>query len=606
MSRFALSALFLLSGLFNTSNAQEPDLSEFRTVDTAITTRISNASPTPKQPKLPGYLGAHVILKQNGQLTIADLATGSPALKAGLRIGDVIMKIDDKSAATVDGFRELIQQKKAGDDLKLAIVRDKESLATTVKLTALSRPMTRSSTTRQRAILGVQLGVSRTGVLLSRATPGSGAANGGLQGGDVLLEIDGKNLESSNTLRLILARKKPGDQIKVVYKRKAKEQTTTVKLGAAGDPRRASRGWDSRRRRGGWTKPQYRLAVIPIEFSDVKPNEKITTKVWDQALFSTSKYINENVTGQKVFGSLNDYYQEISYKKLRVTGKVFDYVKVAKKRDEYASSGVRRSTLFIEALDKLLARDKDALKDFDGIFFLYAGSRARSQRGGLYWPHRASFSYKGKRWSYFICPEGGKRMDSISVIAHEFGHMLGLPDLYSKDSTSEGLGVWCTMATGHGRAGRPLHFSAWSKEQLGWLKPAVIDPRTKQKLILSPIQESGKQCFKVLLRPDGSEYLLLENRVKKGFDRDLPGEGLLIWRVINNRPVLQESHGVTDTSGPRRYLNAVPFPSNANSAFTPYTTPSSRRNPSDLPVHITNIRRLPDGRITFYIGYEFF
>ena len=38
-------------------------------------------------------------------------------------------------------------------------------------------------------------------------------------------------------------------------------------------------------------------------------------------------------------------------------------------------------------------------------------------------------------------------------------------------------------------------------------------------------------------KPDGSEYLLLENRQKKGFDASLPGEGLLIWRVFANRPL---------------------------------------------------------------------
>ena len=54
------------------------------------------------------------------------------------------------------------------------------------------------------------------------------------------------------------------------------------------------------------------------------------------------------------------------------------------------------------------------------------------------------------------------------------------------------------------------------------------------------------------------------------------------------------------------FLDAVPFPSQANNAFTPFTTPSSRSElGGGLPVSITNIRRLPDGRITFYVGYEY-
>src|SRR5205807_3338945 len=102
-----------------------------------------------------------------------------------------------------------------------------------------------------------------------------------------------------------------------------------------------------------------------------------------------------------------------------------------------------------------------------------------------------------------------------------------------------------------------------------------------------------RECFKVLIRPDGSEYFLLENRNHHGFDASLPAEGLLIWRVVRNRPILEESHGVTGPSGPRVFPASVPFPSDSNNAFTPYTVPSSRGQLSGgLPVHIHNIRRL--------------
>jgi hypothetical protein len=134
----------------------------------------------------------------------------------------------------------------------------------------------------------------------------------------------------------------------------------------------------------------------------------------------------------------------------------------------------------------------------------------------------------------------------------------------------------------------------------------AIDPTVKQKLVLAPIEDSPKECVKVLVRPDGSEYFLLENRRKRGFDADLPGEGLLIWRVVNDRPILEESHGVEGPSGPTVHLSAVPYPSPANNAFTPDTTPSSRSpHGGGPPVYITEIRRLPDGRITFHVGYEY-
>jgi hypothetical protein len=261
-----------------------------------------------------------------------------------------------------------------------------------------------------------------------------------------------------------------------------------------------------------------------------------------------------------------------------------------------------------EALDLLLQRDgAEALKDFDGLLFLYAGSRYRANRGQLYWPHRATMTHRSKRWPYFIVPEGGPRMGDISVIAHEFGHMLGLPDLYARPENpgSEGVGNWCLMSQ-QVAGGRPQHMSAWCKERMGWLKPAVVDPRVPQKLVLGPINGSSTECFKVLVRPDGSEYLLLENRRKTGFDESLPAEGLLIWRVVGGRPILEESHGIEGPAGPRSYPNLVPYPSAANSSFTPDTLPSSRSQlGGGLPVHITAIRRLDDGRIAFHIGYQY-
>ena len=55
-----------------------------------------------------------------------------------------------------------------------------------------------------------------------------------------------------------------------------------------------------------------------------------------------------------------------------------------------------------------------------------------------------------------------------------------------------------------------------------------------------------------------------------------------------------------------RFLGSIPYPSKSNNAFTPYTTPSSRsQKGGGLPVHITNIRKLPDGRVTLYVGYEY-
>jgi M6 family metalloprotease-like protein len=609
--RFPLVASVALS-LFASAKADEPlpDLSGYRTVATARTTTIQQLSGLPKQP---AHLGVFAE-PDDGAVKIVAIEPRSPAEVADLRIGDRILAVEAKPTPTMETFRTAVTALLGGDRAVLTVQRHGKPLAVNVVLAATSRPLT----VLPRAVMGVKMIPADQGVKIESVTAGDPADRAGIRTGDIITKIGHAEVTSQDKVREILSGFLPGDTVTVAIKRDGRELTVECQLaaertGGFGDRLPPSNelpslaNWDMRRP-GTWTKPSYRLGVVIIAYPDQPVNEKITRAEWERELFSVGQYKGKNVTGQPVYGSLADYYQEISSGKFKLTGKVFEPVTVAKHRNDYTTTPVRWIMLS-EALDRVQARDgKDALNDFDGLFFIYAGSRLQTQRGGIFWPHRANMIHQNKRWAYFICPEGGDRMGSISIASHEFGHMLGLPDLYARPEGfgSEGLGIWCTMSTGHGRDGKPLHFSAWCKEQLGWIKPCVIDPTVQQKLILSPINGSATECYKVLLRPDGSEYLLLENRVRKGFDRDLPGEGLLIWRVVDGRPVLEESHGVTTPDGPMRFLGSVPYPSPSNTAFTPYTTPASKPvKVGGLPVHITNIRKLPDGRIIFQIGFEY-
>jgi M6 family metalloprotease-like protein len=583
------------------ATAALPDLSAFRTVDTAVTTQISRM--VPAAPVQPGYLGIQVDA-DGGKLVVAQVEPESPASRAGLKPGDVVRTVAGQAPAALGGLRDLLQSRAPGDAVPVTVVRQAKPVEVNVTLDAPSHPL---SAAAPRPVLGVQLSDGSGGARVDAVAAHSPAEEAGLRKDDLIVRADGKEVAGPDRFRVALGDKKPGDFVSLVIRRDGKDREVRVKLGADRAGPAGPARWDDRMP-GLWNKDVYRLAVVAVEFPDVKHNDKVAVKDWERALFSRGTYADKSATGQTVYGSLNDYYLEQSCGQFRVEGKVFPFVEVGKKRAEYNTSP-NRFALFTEALDRLLERDgKNALQGFDGLFVLYAGERFPTSRGSLYWPHRSSFNYRGRRWAYFICPEGGPKMSSISVIAHEFGHLLGLPDLYARPESpgSAGLGLWCTMSTGHGRDGKPLHFCAWCKERLGWLRPAVIDPTVRQKLILAPVEGSARECFKVLVRPDGSEYLLLENRTTKGFDRDLPGEGLLIWRVVDGQPVLEESHGIGGPEGPNRFLGSVPYPSRANTAFTPATTPSSKSpRGGGLPVHITNIRRLPDGRVTFFVGYEY-
>jgi M6 family metalloprotease-like protein len=585
-------------------------IADFRTPETAITTFVKPFAAV-RAPGAAAYLGVAVEPNGEGKLAVSAVAADSPAARAGIKPGDVLLKVGEQAVASSEALRDLLRARSPGDQVRLLTAREGKNAELTATLTAVSRPANASGAAN---LLGADVAEVKDGqgVQIVQVAANSPAARAKLKEGEVILKLNEQDLTGPDRLRTLLAKLKPGETVTLTLLLAEKPVDLKVKLedpiptgGGRGPGGGVAAGFDMRAGNY-WKKDKYRLAVILIDYPDVKHHAKNGAKAWNAALFSRNEY-KQMPTGQPAYGSLADYYHEQSYGKLAVEGKAFEPIEVAKKRAEYGE-GSARTALLTEALDKLLARDgKDALKDYDGICFIYAGGRMNVARGSLYWPHRSSVSHAGKRWPYFICAEGGERMGNISVYCHEFGHMLGLPDLYARPENpgSEGAGIWCAMSNQAGN-GRPQHFSAWSKEKLGWIQPAVIDPTVPQKLILAPINDSPKECFKVLVRPDGSEYLLLENRRKKGFDASLPAEGLLIWRVLRNRPFLEESHGVDGPAGPRSFMNAVPFPSEANTAFTPSTTPSSRAQlGSGLPVHITNIRRLPDGRITFYIGYEY-
>jgi M6 family metalloprotease-like protein len=499
------------------------------------------------------------------------------------------------------------QTPKTGPALDLAEYRTVANAATT-KIASGD-----ASSNGQTGYLGVAVARDDKGrLVVEEVQIDSPAAKAGLKKGDVVTRVGDHVVENPLAFREWLQSTPPGAAVKLGLVREDGPLEVSATLAATSKPlKRPAVGKKGAPAPTIWRDPVLRVAVIAIEFADVKHNAKVAAAEWEEALFSQGVYQKkDNATGQAVHGSLNDYFGEQSGGAFKLKGKIFDWIAVGKKRSDYVQgSGTSNKTALVnEALDKLLARDgKEALKDFDALFFLYAGDQHKTNRGAIYYPHAGALQHQGKRWPYLLAPEGGPRMTTINNLTKLTAQVLGLPDLAARteDAGSVGLGVWCVLSNPI-LDGRPQHLSAWAKEKLGWLKPAVIDPTTKQKLLLGPIEDSPKECFKVLIRPDGSEYYLLENRRKKGFDADLPAEGLLIWHVSRDRPILRESHGLEGPSAPLTHLSAVPYPSDANTAFTPDTLPSSR-SPlgGGFPVHMTNIQQVPDGRIAFTIGSEF-
>jgi serine protease Do len=75
-------------------------------------------------PELAEYFGA----KQGTGLIVSKLTENGPAEKAGLKVGDVIVKVDGKQVESRNDLADLVQGKKKGDKIRLDILRDKKPM----------------------------------------------------------------------------------------------------------------------------------------------------------------------------------------------------------------------------------------------------------------------------------------------------------------------------------------------------------------------------------------------------------------------------------------------------------------------------------------------
>ena len=131
---------------------------------------------------------------------------------------------------------------------------------------------------------------------------------------------------------------------------------------------------------------------------------------------------------------------------------------------------------------------------------------------------------------------------TIGIMAHELGHLFGLPDLYDTDVTSLGVGEWSLMSYGSwGRVTRsgdsPSLMDPWSKYFLGWVTPtAVVGTMVNQAIPASASSPTVFQFLSGSALTGTGEYFLVENRQKTSFDVSLSAGGLLIWHVDESRP----------------------------------------------------------------------
>jgi len=144
---------------------------------------------------------------------------------------------------------------------------------------------------------------------------------------------------------------------------------------------------------------------------------------------------------------------------------------------------------------------------------------------------------------------------TMGAMCHEYGHVLGLSDLYNAkvlqteesrpEEDSAGIGNWGLMGWGtdgwHGLDG-PASLCAWSRLRLGWAEVTEIEAES-QEIQLEDVGTNGRV---VQIPLSGREFFLVEYRRRMDYyNRNIPAEGLLIWHVERTLPTIDQ---------PSRYL----------------------------------------------------
>lgn len=558
--------------------------------------------------KLRAVLGVRFGAYRASGAEILSLEPGSPAAAEGLLPGDLVRMIGRYRIGEAEDLENALASLRVGSPVTLFVRRPAVKHEAKVEL----------NPEEQAGDPGFEYRHTQSHFEVTAVRGGSAAARAGLKVGDCFTQVDHVVYSGASQLRRALKQKRA---FSVLVQREESTFPCTFKPAGAKEEEVLD-----------WKGKTFKLAVLLVEFSDRKHNAKYTSKDFERLMFSVGEY-TQSPDGRKTYGSLRDYYKEISVGTFDVTGKVFDWVALPETWAYYdaqdmggGAPGTR--TVFQDSLKG--AREKygaSALDGFDGVVFLYAGPRD-SLRGSQLWPHRASVQVGGRDLPYYIIEEGGESFTSIGVHCHEFGHMLGLPDFYGYGHRT-GVGEFCVMAIGHLGAApsgpdRPFHMCAWCKIRLGWLTARTVLPSERQHLALRGVEGRNNEALKILLSPTGEEYYLLEVRDPVGFDSDFFRAGLLVWHVGDDEarergqisvPIdLVEAHGKRYFDASLREESEILFPNGRIGAFTPLTVPSSKSSVAGAyEVDLTDIQvyaptqssteaQIPSGSVIFWVG----
>ncbi len=244
--------------------------------------------------------------------------------------------------------------------------------------------------------------------------------------------------------------------------------------------------------------------------------------------------------------SFHDFFEEVSYGDLDIQGTVDNqgpnngWYTAPNTRNYYRDTSIMEFMLFAaQSIDPHTDfsdydSDNDGYVDSFIVYYPYA-----EFAGGL-WPHMSSgMNYYADGVVvdiHYISGFGGafSTADNMTVACHEYGHIMGFPDLYDTDGSSNGCGRWTLMAYQYDSQQKPPAPDPWLRQQAGWINPLVITEDATGVSI--PQIATNRFMLKLWKNGDpGEEYFLVENRQKVGTDATRPGAGLMIYHCDDSQ-----------------------------------------------------------------------
>ncbi len=184
-------------------------------------------------------------LKDRSGAFVPEVEAGSPADKAGIQAGDVIIAVDGIVIKKSHDLPIKIAQHKPGDRVKVEIIRDGKKMTIPVVVEEMQDDVAQAGPGKSGKH-GVRLGLGLTeltpdirqqlqvsvdrGVVISQVMPGSPAARAGIEQGDVIYWVNGKNVDSIPAFEKLVKKHKDGGVLRIRLDRHGNQVFTIMRL----------------------------------------------------------------------------------------------------------------------------------------------------------------------------------------------------------------------------------------------------------------------------------------------------------------------------------------------------------------------------------------